>query len=146
MELPLLAGRRGLVAVALIVTLSWPCRRAMRCRGGGGQIRRERAVTIADDGRDWALDNGIVKALVNKRSGEMQSLIYKGWTRWATIKALRQLEQDPSAAAQVNGLTDLVTIDPAKKRRGSGRGVRQGRYRRRDPTQCWRPGGGTIAT
>jgi rhamnogalacturonan endolyase len=35
-------------------------------------------VTVKDNGNTWTLDNGIVKATINKRTGEMQNLIYKG--------------------------------------------------------------------
>ena len=33
-------------------------------------------VTVVDNGTTWTLDNGIVKATINKRSGNMASLIY----------------------------------------------------------------------
>jgi len=73
------------------------------------------AVTLVDNGRDWTLDNGIVKALVNKRSGEMESLIYKGVdTMGHDQGSSGNWEQDPSAAAQANKLTDSITIDPGK--------------------------------
>jgi len=52
---------------------------------------------------------------VNKRSGEMQSLVYKGIdTMGHDQGSAGYWEQDPSAAAQNNGLTDAVTIDPAR--------------------------------
>ena len=35
-------------------------------------------VTVTDNGHSWTLDNGIVKATVNKDSGSMPSLIYRG--------------------------------------------------------------------
>src|SRR5262245_10042660 len=35
-------------------------------------------VTITDDGPTWTLDNGIVRATVNKTSGNMRSLVYNG--------------------------------------------------------------------
>ncbi len=36
------------------------------------------AVTVADNGRTWTLDNGIVKATINKGNGNMTSLVFHG--------------------------------------------------------------------
>jgi hypothetical protein len=36
------------------------------------------AVTLTDNGASWTLDNGIVKATINKGNGRMTSLIYHG--------------------------------------------------------------------
>jgi rhamnogalacturonan endolyase len=66
-------------------------------------------VTITDKGNAWILDNGIVKAAIDKRSGDARSFVFKG------IETLTNggiWEQTPAAAAQVNGLTDSITIDP----------------------------------
>jgi rhamnogalacturonan endolyase len=73
-------------------------------------------VTLTDNGDTWTLDNGIVKATILKRSGNLSSLVYKGFETMGNGegRASGIWEQDPSAAAQVNGLTDSVTIDPAK--------------------------------
>jgi rhamnogalacturonan endolyase len=77
---------------------------------GGGS-----AVTLTDDGPDWTLDNGIVKAVIKKRSGEMESLFFKGFDTMGHDQGpAGYWEQDPSAAAQVGGLTDSITIDPAR--------------------------------
>ncbi|HTB62368.1 MAG TPA: polysaccharide lyase family protein [Opitutales bacterium] len=72
-------------------------------------------VTITDNGTAWTLDNGIVRATVAKRSGQMSNLIFYGTpaTGNATLRGGGNWEEDPSAAAQVGGLTDAVTIDPA---------------------------------
>jgi rhamnogalacturonan endolyase len=65
-------------------------------------------VTVTDNGRSWTLNNGIVKATINKDSGSMTSLIYRG------IKTMRSgggyWEQTPQDAPQ---LMNTLTIDPA---------------------------------
>jgi rhamnogalacturonan endolyase len=73
-------------------------------------------VTVTDNGNTWTLDNGIVKAVILKRSGNLSSLIYKGIETMGNgdTRASGIWEQDPSAAASVGGLTDSITIDPAK--------------------------------
>jgi len=103
------------------------------------------AVTVKDDGRQWTLDNGIVKAVINKRNGEMQSLIYNGFdTMGHDQGGAGNWEQDPSAAAQSNGLTDSITIDPSKddgeRAEVSIKGVTGGR----NQLSAGAPGGGTY--
>jgi rhamnogalacturonan endolyase len=72
-------------------------------------------VTITDDGKMFTLDNGVVKATVNKRNGDLESLVHKGLETMGHEQGRAGYwEQDPSAAAKVNGLTQSVTIDPAK--------------------------------
>jgi len=65
------------------------------------------AVTVIDNGSSWTLNNGIVRATVNKRNGNVSSFVFKG------IETLTNggiWEQTPAGAAQ---LTDSITIDPA---------------------------------
>jgi rhamnogalacturonan endolyase len=73
-------------------------------------------VTLTDNGNTWTLDNGIVRAVILKRSGNLSSLIYKGMETMGNgnARASGIWEQDPSAAEQSGGLTDAITIDPAK--------------------------------
>jgi rhamnogalacturonan endolyase len=102
-------------------------------------------VTVTDNGRRWTLDNGIVKVLVDKRNGEMQSLIFKGIdTMGHDQGGAGNWEQDPSAAAQVNGLTDSITIDPAanggERAEVSIKGVTAGKIQ----LSAGAPGGGTY--
>jgi rhamnogalacturonan endolyase len=62
-------------------------------------------VTLTDNGDSWTLDNGIVKATVPKRDGNLSSLSYHG------IEILtrgRYWEQTPNGT-----VTARVTIDPA---------------------------------
>ena len=35
-------------------------------------------VTLADNGDSWTLDNGIIKATIPKRDGNLSSLVYHG--------------------------------------------------------------------
>jgi rhamnogalacturonan endolyase len=74
-------------------------------------------VTITDNGNNWLMDNGIVKVTVNKNSGNIRSIVYKGTE---TMGAGGSWEQTPSTAAQVGGLTQSITIDPASN--GGARG------------------------
>ncbi len=70
-----------------------------------------RPVTITDNGNTWILDNGIVRATINKTSGNMPTMSYHGIE---TMAGGGVWEETPAAAAQVGGLTQSVTIDPAK--------------------------------
>ena len=63
-------------------------------------------VTITDNGDTWTMDNGIVKATINKRNSHMTSLIFHG------VKIMGPggiWEQTPSGK-----VTQSMTIDPAK--------------------------------
>ncbi len=64
------------------------------------------AVTLTDQGQAWVLDNGIVKATINSRNGNMTSLVYKGIN---TMGGGGYWEQTPSGT-----VTQTVTIDPTK--------------------------------
>jgi rhamnogalacturonan endolyase len=66
------------------------------------------AVKVTDNGNSWTLDNGIVKATVNKRNGNMPSLFYHGME---TMSAGGVWEETPQDAPT---LTQAITIDPAK--------------------------------
>jgi rhamnogalacturonan endolyase len=62
-------------------------------------------VTLTDNGDSWILDNGIIKATVPKRDGNLSSLVYHG------IEILtrgRYWEQTPAGT-----ITARVTLDPA---------------------------------
>ncbi len=111
-------GVRGLLALALISTgLTAP---AVRAADAAADIVVAKpdpkyGVTVTDEGTTYLLNNGIVAARVNKRTGDLIQLVYKGVDRAGHDQgAVGVWEQDPSAAAQVGGLTDAITIDPAK--------------------------------
>ncbi len=102
-------------------------------------------VTLMQDNGHWTLDNGIVKVAVNKRSGEMESLIYKGLDMMGHDQgAAGTWEHDPSAASDIHGLTDSITIDSTKnggeRAEVSVKGVTGGKIQL-SPTA---PGGGTY--
>jgi rhamnogalacturonan endolyase len=62
-------------------------------------------VTLTDSSDSWILDNGIIKATVSKRDGNLSSLVYNG------VEILthgKYWEQTPSGT-----ITAKVTIDPA---------------------------------
>ncbi len=65
-------------------------------------------VTVTDNGRSWTLDNGIVKATIDKDTGTMAALVYQG------INLMRSgggyWEHTPQAAPQIS---NTLTIDPA---------------------------------
>jgi len=74
-------------------------------------------VTVKTDPTDadyWILDNGIVKAEINKYNGNMVSLLYHGIE---TMAGGGYWEQTPQGSAK---LTDTITIDP--KSNGGERG------------------------
>jgi rhamnogalacturonan endolyase len=73
------------------------------------------AVTVTDNGTTWTLNNGIVKATVNKRNGDLEALVFKGLDTMGHDQGRAGYwEQDPSAAASIGGLTQSLTINPAK--------------------------------
>jgi len=63
-------------------------------------------VTATDDGGAWVLDNGIVKATINKSSSIITSLVYRGIN---TMGPGGIWEQKPTGT-----VTQSLTIDPAK--------------------------------
>jgi rhamnogalacturonan endolyase len=62
-------------------------------------------VTITDNGATWTMDNGIVKATIDKRSGRMPALVYQGIN---TMNGGGNWEQTPTGT-----VTQSLTIDPA---------------------------------
>jgi rhamnogalacturonan endolyase len=107
----LLAGRRDLclsTLLALAVVLSSGTA-ALRAADGLPKIARTNVsapVTVTDNGGTWTLDNGIVKATINKNNSVMPSLIYHGIN---TRGPGGIWEQKPSGT-----VTQSITIDPAK--------------------------------
>jgi rhamnogalacturonan endolyase len=69
------------------------------------KITASAPVTLTDNGASWTLDNGIVKATVTKRDGNLTSLVYRGMEMLGRAK---NWEQTPSGS-----VTSRVTIDPA---------------------------------
>ncbi|HEX3729766.1 MAG TPA: polysaccharide lyase family protein [Opitutaceae bacterium] len=80
-------------------------------------VRRETTsapVTLTQDEGAFTLSNGIVAARIDKKSGEMLSLIYKGIDTMGHDQGHSGVwEENPSRAELVGGLSQRVTIDPA---------------------------------
>jgi rhamnogalacturonan endolyase len=100
------ATPRGLLVAAFIsIALAVP---ALRAADGPPVVAKpdvNAAVTVTDSGGAWILDNGIVKATINKRNGNMTSLVFHGIN---TMGQGGYWEQTPSGQ-----VTQSVTIDPA---------------------------------
>ncbi len=117
MSTPRFAGRHGsaLLSVLLAASLAAPRLRAADGPPVVAKAEGKAAVTITDNGKTFTLANGIVTAVVNKRNGDLESLVYKGLETMGHEQGRAGYwEQDPSAAAKVDGLTQSITIDPAK--------------------------------
>ena len=97
------------------------------------------SVTVTDNGNSWTLDNGIVKATVNKDSGSMPSLIYRGLQMLAASGGT--WEHNPQGAPSV---VNSITIDPASnggaRAEVSIKGVSGGTFMMTSSA----PGGGTL--
>jgi rhamnogalacturonan endolyase len=98
MNMPLSAALCGLLASALISTaLAAPI---------VAKPDVNAPVTVTDDGATWTMDNGIVKATINKGNSHMTSLIYHG----INIMGPGGIwEQTPSGQ-----VTQSLTIDPTR--------------------------------
>ena len=73
------------------------------------------AVTVKADDTGFTLDNGLVTARINRRNGDLESLVYRGLDTMGHDQGRAGYwEEDPSGAAKVGGLTQSITIDPAK--------------------------------
>jgi rhamnogalacturonan endolyase len=107
MNTPLSAASRGLLASAFIsMALAAP---ALRAADGPPMVAKpdaNAAVTVTDNGTAWTMDNGIVKATISKRNGNMTSLVYRGIN---TMGQGGYWEQTPSGQ-----VTQSITIDPEK--------------------------------
>ncbi len=103
------AGPRGLFAsVFLSLSLAVPMLQAAESLPPVAKPNVNAAVTVTDNGAFWTLDNGIVKATINKRNG---NLTVADLSRHQHHAPRRILGANPARRAQ---LTDTITIDPAK--------------------------------
>jgi rhamnogalacturonan endolyase len=103
------AGLRALLASFFIsMTLALPVTRVAGAAPVVAKPKGNPAVTVTDNGRTWTLDNGIVRATINKRGGNMSALVFHGIN---TMGGGGYWEQTPQDAPE---LTQSVTIDPAK--------------------------------
>jgi len=73
--------------------------------------------TTANGVAYYVLSNGIVTAWINKATSDLEALDYKGVDLAGHDQpavGVGTWEQTPANAAQTGGLTDSITIDPAK--------------------------------
>ena len=107
MNIPLSTAPRSLLVSAFIsMALAVP---ALRAADGPPVVAKPAVnapVTVTDNGATWTMDNGIVKATINKGNSHMTSLVYHG----INIMGPGGIwEQAPSGE-----VTHTLTIDPAK--------------------------------
>jgi rhamnogalacturonan endolyase len=146
MKISLSAAPRAFLAFAIIsVVLVVPVLRAADAAPVVVPPAVNAPVTVTDNGPTWTLDNGIVKAVIDKHNGDMQSLFYGSFDTMGHEQGEPGYwEQDPSAAAAAGGLTDSVTIDPSKnngdRAEVSVKGVTGGQTQ----LSSGAPGGGTY--
>ncbi len=76
-------------------------------------------VTVADSDTAWTLDNGIVKATINKRDGRMSALVFRGintmggggyWESAITGRATQSLTIDPTKNGGARAEIDLKSV------------------------------------
>ncbi len=106
MRTSLPAPRGAVVSALIFVVLAVS---APRTAAAAPVVVRPKAsppVTVSDDGDAWTMDNGIVKATIDKRNSNMTSLIYRGIE---TMGPGGRWEQRPSGK-----VTYSLTIDPAQ--------------------------------
>ena len=92
-------------------------------------------VTVVDNGNSWTLDNGIVKATINKRSGLMPSLVYHGVEMMAGGGGV--WEETPQLAPQ---LTQTLSDRSGHQRRRARGSRHQRRHRRHGHAHTQRAG------
>ena len=122
MKSPALSLLRRLPALAFAAALlAFPSLRAADAAPTVAKPTGTAPVTITEEENSFVLANGIVTARVNKRTGELQQLIYKGIDTMGHDQGHSGVwEEDPSQAEKVGGLTRSLTIDPAQN--GGARG------------------------
>ena len=112
MHAPRLILPRQLLALSLTaLALALPALHAADAAPVVAKPATTTPVAVTDNGGTWTLDNGIVRVTINKRSGSVTSMRYKSIE---TIANGGIWEQTPTAAASIGGLTDTLSIDPAK--------------------------------
>ncbi len=97
--------RSPLAAVIIVAALL-----VSRGEGAPAIAKTEAAkpVTVVENDTSWTLDNGILKATIEKDTGNMSALVYRGTN---TMGGGGYWEQTPRGSKK---LTNTVTIDPTK--------------------------------
>ena len=107
MKTSLSVGPRGLLGLAFVlVMLAAPMLCAAADLPTVAKSDVNAPVTVVDSAASWTLDNGIVKATINKRNGNMTALVFRGVN---TMAGGGYWEQTPNGTT-----TRTLTIDPAK--------------------------------
>ena len=104
-----MTGAKVLIVSAFLAVAVFFSSNAVAERTAAASPRVEKAivnspVTLTDNGDSWILDNGILKATISKRDGNLTALVYHGVS---IIDRGRCWEQLPSGT-----VTSRVTIDP----------------------------------
>ena len=124
---PTIRLRRLLLAAFVSLSFSLPMLRAAAAAPLVAKTVVNAPVTVTDSADTWILDNGIVKATVQKKNGKMTSLIYQGqetltrnsesWEQLATGTVSQVLTIDPAtnggarAEVAVKGVTGRMDIE-----------------------------------
>ena len=74
---------------------------------GGRAAAADAPVTVTDNGATWTMDNGIVRATINKNNGNMTALVYRGVNTMGGGGYWEQTPQDAPEKIQ------KLMIDPA---------------------------------
>ena len=91
--------RRGFTFSAIVLRLCSGVWRGARALPGIARAEGGAAVSVTDNGNNWTLDNGIVKATINKGNGNMTSLVYHGVN---TMGQGGYWEQTPQGSGQLS--------------------------------------------
>ena len=94
------------LALAVVLTYGAAAQRAANVLPKVAKVTVNDPVTLTDNGDSWVLDNGIVKATILKRNGNMSTVYYHG----IDIPNARSEYWEQTPAGTV---TAQVTIDPA---------------------------------
>jgi rhamnogalacturonan endolyase len=120
------AAPRGLLASAFIsLALAAPALRAANGPPVVAKTAVNAPVTLTDNGATWTMDNGIVKATINKKNASLLSVVYHGveTSRPAISGGSDTLHSPPTPAGSPipswqqmpdGTVTPSVTIDPAR--------------------------------
>ena len=108
----------ALLLAALLAGGAGPFRPPRRAAPPAPRLAKPAAnapVTVKQDDTTFTLDNGIVTARINKRTGLLESLVYQGRDTMGHDQGWGGgvWEENPANAAKVGGLTQSLTIDPA---------------------------------
>jgi rhamnogalacturonan endolyase len=111
MKMRFACGPRGLVLSVLMATafaLAAPTLPSAVAAPMVAKSDVSAPVTVTDNGANWTMDNGIVKATISKGNGTMTALVFHGIN---TMGGGGYWEQTPRGSPQ---LTNTLTIDPTK--------------------------------